>query len=38
MALTLPLDTARVRMLLDERMRSKGAAQIVAEIVAEEGV
>ena len=37
-ALTLPLDTARVRMILDDKMKSKGSAQIIAEIVSDEGV
>ena len=37
-ALTLPLDTARVRMILDDKMKSKGSTEIIAEIVSDEGV
>ena len=38
MGVTLPLDTARVRMLLDERMKSKGAVTVLLEIAADEGL
>ena len=37
-ALTIPLDTARVRMILDDKMKSKSSAQIIAQIASDEGV
>ena len=39
MAVTIPLDTARTRLLLDSHGRKdKGTIKVIAELVREEGV
>ena len=38
MAVTVPLDTVRMRLLLDDESKSRSSAQLVIQILREEGM
>ena len=38
MALTVPLDTTRTRLILDEKLKSKKTTEVLLHLLKEEGV